>query len=128
MTEHASQSQALVRRVRQRFADEFGDGEPEVFFAPGRINLIGAHLDYSGGDVLPLAVDLGVYVAARPAATGRIRLRSLDRPEAVDVAIDEVGETRRAEQHWAAYPLGVWREFRAATGIEAGVDLVFAGD
>jgi galactokinase len=118
---------SLVEAVRRLFAAEFG-GSARVFFAPGRVNLLGAHLDYSGGDVMPLAVDKGIYVAARLRDDARLRLRSLDLPLAVDVAAAEVGAQRNAAHGWASYPLGVWRQFGEVTGRRAGVEIVFAGD
>ena len=60
----SSAPSSLIDQVRQRFRSEYRD-DPRVFFAPGRVNLVGAHLDYNGGDVLPMAVDRGIYVAAR---------------------------------------------------------------
>ena len=118
---------AVAAEVAQRFAAEFG-GAPRVFFASGRVNLVGAHLDYSGGDVLPVALNRGVWVAARLAAAPRLRLRSLDQPLAVDVAPAQVGARRDAAHGWAAYPLGVWRAFAERTGCEQAVELVFGGD
>jgi galactokinase-like galactose-binding protein len=50
--------------VRRRFSALFG-GTPRVFRAPGRVNLIGEHVDYNEGWVLPLAIDRSCYVAAR---------------------------------------------------------------
>jgi galactokinase len=127
MTASADKS-AVLERVRSRFATVFPGGRPRLFFAPGRVNLIGAHLDYSGGDVLPLAVDLGVYAAARPNDVGRIRLRSLDQDLEVEVLVDAVGERRDPAHGWGGYPLGVFRFFRERTGFDRGVDLVFGGD
>ena len=63
----------LLDAIAVRFRTEFGDPPPRRFFAPGRINLVGAHLDYSGGDVLPMAVDRGLWLAElrqRNAAAG----------------------------------------------------------
>jgi galactokinase len=128
MTLHAEPSTDVPRRVQTAFRAEFPGDAPRVFFAPGRVNLIGAHLDYSGGDVLPLAVDLGVYVAARPRTDGVLRLRSLDQPERVDVALAGLDAVRDPSHGWAAFPLGVVREFVRVTGWAGGADLVFGGD
>jgi galactokinase len=115
-------------RVRAAFRGRFGGDGPRVFFAPGRVNLVGAHLDYNGGDVLPLAVDRGIYVAARLRTDGRIRLASLEQPSAVDVEAEAMGASGDPAHTWANYPLGVWREFAAATGRRVGVELQFSGD
>ncbi|MCC6671152.1 MAG: galactokinase [Planctomycetes bacterium] len=118
----------LVARVRAAFQREFGGTPVRVFFAPGRVNLVGAHLDYSGGDVLPLAVDRGVYVAAALLPDARIRLRSLDQEGALDLECGELGDHRRPGDGWAAYPLGVLAQFRARTGRSRGVAMLFGGD
>src|SRR5690606_20608233 len=103
--------------IAARFHTDFGDGGGmRRFFAPGRINLVGAHLDYNGGDVLPMAVDRGIYLAIRPRDDGRLRLRSLDLGLEVDVDGAAVGAHARPEHGWAAYPIGVWRGFVQATG------------
>lgn len=125
----ASPNSRLLDAIGVRFRADFGAGPVRRFFAPGRINLLGAHLDYNGGDVLPMAVDRGIYVAIRPRTDGRLRLRSLDLGLVVDVAAEAVGDRTRPEFGWAGYPLGVWRGFLAGTGAGGGgFDAVFAGD
>jgi galactokinase len=120
--------EVLLERLRLRFAEEFGGPPPRSFFAPGRINLVGAHLDYNGGDVLPMAVDRGVYAVARLRDDGLIRLRSLDQDLSVDVQDGSVGDRADPTRGWANYPLGVWQALRSATGRASGVDFVFGGD
>lgn len=124
LTEMAS---PLLSAVAARFRLDWG-GDPRMFFAPGRVNLVGAHLDYNGGPVLPLAVGCGVYAAARLRSDRRIRLRSLDNETGVDLDASELGPTRDHAHGWASYPLGVWRVFDETFGKTAGVDIVFAGD
>ena len=119
---------ALVDAIDARFGKEFGGPAPRLFFAPGRINLVGAHLDYNGGDVLPMAVDRGLFAAARLRKDGRIRLISLDQKLHVDVDAATMPARARAEWGWAGYPIGVWRGFRERTGKGEGVEIVFGGD
>src|SRR5881396_2647633 len=96
------QREQTLRAVQARFREEFR-GEPRTFFAPGRINLVGAHLDYNGGDVLPMAVDRGLYVAARLRGDGHIRLRSLTVERQIDVDAAAVGSRTLAEWGWGGY-------------------------
>ena len=117
----------LVAAITAKFRDRYR-GEPRLFFAPGRINLVGAHLDYNGGDVLPMAVDRGLYAAARLTTDGKIRLCSLDQELTLEVATGSVGNRAQQGQGWGAYPLGVWHCFREKTGSNAGFELVVAGD
>ncbi|MCU0867151.1 MAG: galactokinase [Planctomycetes bacterium] len=124
----ASSRSPLPDAIAARFRTEFGAAPCRRFFAPGRINLVGAHLDYNGGSVLPMAVDRGIYLAIAPRDDGLLRLRSLDQGLAVDIEAADIGERTRPELGWAGYPLGVWQGFRQATGMARGCDMVFAGD
>jgi galactokinase len=118
----------LLDALTARFRADFGEAPFRRFFAPGRINLVGAHLDYNGGDVLPMAVDRGIYLAIRPRTDDRIRLRSIDQKLAVDIEAGQVGTRTRPAFGWGGYPLGVWQGFREATGHATGFEAVFAGD
>ncbi|HEX6812674.1 MAG TPA: galactokinase [Planctomycetota bacterium] len=118
----------LVEAVSARFRTDFGRQPFRRFFAPGRINLVGAHLDYNGGDVLPMAVDRGIYAAMRLRSDGRICCRSLDQDLAVDIDVADVGFRMRPEWGWAGYPIGVWHGFQQRTGLATGFEVVFGGD
>ncbi|MBP8300535.1 MAG: galactokinase [Planctomycetes bacterium] len=118
----------LLHAIGERFLAEFGGEPPRMFFAPGRINLVGAHLDYSGGDVLPMAVDRGIYAAARLRSDGRIRLVSLDQKLVVELESKDVGMRTRPELGWGGYPLGVWHGFQQRTGTTNGFEMVIGAD
>jgi len=119
--------EAALREHVRRFEESFGRaGRVRVHFAPGRVNLMGAHLDYSGGPVMPLAIDRGTFVAARERTDRRLRLRStLDARELV-LELPEPVPPRAGR--WYDYPAGVLRELLAAGAAGPGLDVLFGGN
>ncbi|HUQ62276.1 MAG TPA: galactokinase family protein, partial [Acidimicrobiales bacterium] len=83
--------------------------------APGRVNLIGDHTDYTGGFVLPMAVDLETVIVGEQVGD-RVVLRSGDEPVDADIALD-VGDPAMVEPPWARYVAGVLATTRPATGL-----------
>ncbi len=73
-----------------------------VFFAPGRVNLIGEHTDYNGGHVFPAALTFGTLVAVRARKDGRFRLASRQFANRVEVGVGDV--VYRKEDGWANFP------------------------
>ena len=67
------------------FEEYYGAGQQPVqcFFSPGRVNLIGEHIDYNGGCVFPAALSLGIYGAIRSREDGVVRLKSTNTSSAV---------------------------------------------
>ncbi|MCO5203695.1 MAG: galactokinase [Anaerolineae bacterium] len=90
--------------VIQAFVDQF-DTEPTfVIRAPGRVNLIGEHTDYSDGFVLPMAIDRAVWLAVRPHAADHVFLRSLEQVEPTDFALNAIHHTNAG---WSEYVKGM---------------------
>ena len=69
----------IWEKVLAKFQELFGDGgEIGVYFAPGRVNMIGEHTDYNGGHVFPCALTIGTYGVARKRADKKLRFYSMN--------------------------------------------------
>ena len=116
--------------VTKAFAEKFGGTEGvRLFFAPGRVNLIGEHTDYNGGHVFPCAISLGTYAAARKRNDRKVRLYSANFPNAgvTETSLDELVPLEKAG--WAGYPKGViWAFDQRGYTVENGFDMVIYGD
>ncbi len=101
-------------------------GRSRLFFAPGRVNLMGAHLDYNGGPVMPLAIDRGTFIAVRERADRMVCLRStLDQSELV---FDPQAHPAQRAGRWHDYPAGVLRGLCLAATPRPGLDVLFGGN
>jgi galactokinase len=109
----------LRARVEGGFADAFGRAPSHAAWAPGRVNLIGEHTDYTAGLALPIAIDLGCVAMVR-AGQG-----DGDRIVAVDVGERAGFGDRDADSGWGAYVRGVLTLMRERVGGPARVDLAF---
>ena len=70
---------AMKETVLKKFEEVFGDSEGvKVFFAPGRVNLIGEHTDYNGGHVFPCALTIGTYMAVKKRDDRKLRFYSMN--------------------------------------------------
>ena len=112
------------------FYEAFGPGaEPRVFFAGGRVNLIGEHVDYNGGHVLPCALSMGTWGLLRRRSDSRLRFYSLNFPQA-GVLEGNLGSVRFQERNqWTNYVLGMLFALRER-GIElsSGFELLVYGN
>jgi len=111
--------------LRQKFRSLFGD-EPRIFRAPGRVNLIGEHTDYNDGFVLPVAIDLYVWVAIAPRADSRLVVHSTNFNQRVEFVPEDLSV--HSEGAWSDYVRGVAYFLSRAGPSLRGANLMLHGD
>lgn len=117
----------MDKNMTQEFINIYGDGGEIIeFFAPGRVNLIGEHIDYNGGFVFPCALDFGTYAAVRVRDDKAVNFATLnfDLRVTVDLSSNEYKE----EDDWTNYPKGVIKEFQNKGVDVKGFDVLFYGN
>ncbi len=116
----------LKERVRQVFEERFGASPDYVARAPGRVSLIGGHVDYNEGFVLPVAIDREMLVAARPRDDGCVNWVAADLGREDSFDVSRPISPSEAEP-WANYVRGVAEGLRRAGYPLRGLDAVMAG-
>ena len=108
--------------IDSKFLETFGEEPDLIAAAPGRVNLIGEHIDYSEGFVLPFAIKDRTFAAIRKRDDSMVRIASAQRRnKIVTVDINSVKPGLKGE--WERYALGVlW-----SMGVKTGVDLMIDG-
>lgn len=117
-----------IVELKSRLSGLYGESSEEVhvFFAPGRVNLIGDHTDYNGGYVMPFAINLGTYLAIRRNSLGLFRFASDNKPTRFDIASGRLPEKQGEE--WVNYPLGVIHQLMLHGASFLGYDFLYSSD
>ncbi|MDD2431383.1 MAG: galactokinase [Firmicutes bacterium] len=122
----------LLEKIKQEFQEIYPDSStPRVFFAPGRVNLIGEHTDYTGGFVMPMALDLGITMLATPRDDGVYHLKSTNFENSVEFSNsyllgNEVSLDKK--DPWGNYPKGIVLEL-SKLGLELkGADILYSSN
>ena len=114
-----------IEFVRSRFIKHFDGQTGNIYFSPGRINLIGEHTDYNGGFVFPGAVDKGIMAEVRPNGTDTVMCYSIDLKDRVEFKVNDPEGPRAT---WARFIYGMVQEFKALGVDVKGFNIAFAGD
>ncbi|RDW20712.1 galactokinase [Oceanobacillus chungangensis] len=102
---------------------------PRAFFAPGRINLIGEHTDYNGGNVLPASISFGTYALALGRQDRKLRFYSVNFPDAGVIECDLDDLSYQTAHDWANYPKGMLLYLQeAGYQFDHGIDVLFYGN
>ena len=118
--------EALLEKFSQIFGDSADAG---VYFAPGRVNLIGEHTDYNGGHVFPCALTIGTYGVARKRTDRKLRFYSLNFESLgiIESSLDDLKPCKEAD--WTNYPKGVmWAFEEKGMKLSCGMDLLLYGN
>ena len=120
----------IWEEVLAKFQELFGtEGEIGVYFAPGRVNLIGEHTDYYGGHVFPCALTIGTYGVARKRTDKKLRFYSMNFEQLGVIESSVEGLKPEKEADWTNYPKGVmWAFGEKGMKVEQGMDLVLFGN
>lgn len=120
----------MVEQLKNKFAEVFGpEGESAVYFAPGRVNMIGEHTDYNGGHVFPCALTIGSYGVVRKRQDRKLRFYSMNFEQlgVMESSLDELVPSKDAD--WTNYPKGVlWAFKERGMEVTEGFDLLLFGN
>ncbi|MGB9666592.1 MAG: galactokinase [Candidatus Cryosericum sp.] len=119
----------MRNEIKEAFQQAYGraPGALRTFFAPGRVNLIGEHIDYNGGLVMPAAVNLGITATCRLRSDRHVCMRSKGDALAVDLDLTQPIDPDPA-RGWGNYPAGVIRELLLQNIDVPGADVLFTSD
>ncbi len=115
-----------VSEIKKQFLEVFGDTGEElrVFASPGRVNLIGEHIDYCGGPVMPAALTMKTTLVARKRNDDILRLKATDLDIIVETKISDA-ESLKGKLKWGDYQLGVALELIKDGYEVCGCDLLY---
>jgi galactokinase len=118
-------SSTEVHLLTERFRSLYGTS-PEIFRAPGRVNLIGEHTDYNDGFVMPAAIDFSTCTAIAPRADRVLVIRSEQFAEANELPLDQLSAPSR--KHWSDYVRGVAATLATGGQKLTGANLLISSD
>lgn len=115
-----------ISKIKEMFIEHYGEDREamRVFASPGRVNLIGEHIDYCGGPVLPAALTMKTTIVARKRRDDIIRMRATDLDVCVETSISDIASLK-GKLKWGDYQLGVIDELMKAGYSICGCDLLY---
>jgi galactokinase len=113
-------------QLQQQFTETYSKTATRTYFSPGRVNLIGEHIDYNGGLVMPCAITFGTYLLVAPNNDNKFRFKSVNFPETHEIAPDQ--KQVKKGTAWYNYPVGVITYFTEQNKQLQGIDFLYYGD
>lgn len=120
----------FIESLKNDFSKIFKDNTNlNYYFAPGRVNLIGEHTDYNGGNVFPCAINFGTYALVRKIKDNKIKVYSKNFPELGIIEFNNKNFNYDSKQDWANYPKGVMATLeKKGYLIKGGLEIFFYGN
>ena len=112
--------------LEEKFAAQYHKKADALYFIPGRVNLIGEHIDYNGGLVMPCAITLGTWLAIAPNNENKFRFKSLNFE--METTVESNVLNGKDGSHWTNYPIGVINEMITDGKEITGLDFLFYGN
>lgn len=115
-----------INELKDKFIEIYGEGEVRSFYSPGRVNLIGEHIDYNGGYVFPCALEFGTYACVRRRHDNLVNLASTNFDLRVLADVNNI--VYKVEDDWANYPKGVIKIMMDMGYKAGGMDILVSGN
>lgn len=115
-----------ILELKKEFVKVYGEGEVRSFHSPGRVNLIGEHIDYNGGYVFPCALDFGTFAVVRRRNDNYVNLATTNFDLKVKVDLNNI--EYKEEDDWGNYPKGVMKVMMDAGYAVGGMDILVSGN
>jgi galactokinase len=112
--------------LQKEFLNRFHTKPAHIFFCPGRVNLIGEHIDYNGGRVLPCAISSGTWLAISRNSDKLLRFQCMNFSETA--ALHLQSSYSKTGKEWFNYPLGVIHQLLQEENNISGLDMLFYGN
>jgi len=112
--------------LQENFRNRFHKEATNFFFCPGRVNLIGEHIDYNGGKVMPCAISLGTFLAVAKNTDKKLRFQCINFPETAELHLQS--SYARTGKEWFNYPLGAIHQLLQEDHTISGLDMLFYGN
>jgi galactokinase len=112
--------------LQEKFRNRFHKEATHFFFCPGRVNLIGEHIDYNGGKVMPCAISLGTFLTVAKNTDKKLRFECLNFPEAAELHLQS--SYAKTGKEWFNYPLGAIHQLLQDDHTISGLDMLFYGN
>ena len=117
-----------IEQLKSAYEAHYQKSATDIFFSPGRVNLIGEHTDYNGGFVFPCALSFGTYLLIAANNENKINFCSLNIDTTYSLELNQLTKPM-PDKAWANYPLGVLAQFlKRGVVIEQGYDILFWGN